>query len=41
MLVSEVMDDVDEVIKVDMKDFDIVNLFEWCNWVFVFVVDEN
>ncbi len=31
--VSEVMDDADEAIKVDMKDSDIANLFERRNWV--------
>ncbi len=39
--VSEVMDDADEAIKVDMKDSDIANLFERRNWVSAPVVDEN
>ncbi|WP_353495234.1 magnesium transporter [Vibrio cholerae] len=41
VLVSEVMDDADEAIKVDMKDSDIANLFERRNWVSAPVVDEN
>ncbi len=41
VLISEVMDDADEAIKVDMKDSDIANLFERRNWVSAPVVDEN
>ncbi|CSI75586.1 magnesium transporter [Vibrio cholerae] len=39
--VSEVMDDADEAIKVDMKDSDIANLFERRNWVSAPVVDRR
>lgn len=39
--VSEVMDDADEAISVDMKDTDIASLFERRNWVSAPVVDEH
>ncbi|MGF1742929.1 magnesium transporter [Vibrio profundum] len=39
--VSEVMDDADEAISVDMKDTDIASLFERRNWISAPVVDEH
>lgn len=39
--VSEIMDDVDEAIDVNMKDSDVANLFERRNWISAPVVDEN
>lgn len=39
--VSEVMDDADEAIPVDMDDGEVASLFERRNWVSAPVVDEN
>jgi magnesium transporter len=39
--ISEIMDDVDEAIDVNMQDSDVASLFERRNWLSAPVVDEN